>query len=172
MRIVYAILCFLGLAVANSAGATIPTYVIPGALEGEVRAALPLTNCRSREVDPRMVDCETGPANLDGIPGTYKVTFIGKRLIFTHFFTERKHFAAATHSVTKLMGAPNRSESFEIPVGINGENVKQEENVWGNAELFATVCLYAPGDNRYASVFLLHPAAVPKDMHDAYLPSK
>jgi hypothetical protein len=164
------ILGFTALALSNYALAAIPPQVLPGAFEVDVRAALPLLNCKASPADPRSVNCETGATELDGTPGTYKVTFAFGRLMFMSFFFEKKDFDAATTTVTKLLGAPNRTESYAIPAGVNRKDVLQKIFVWGNAELLASVSLYAPGKDPLAQIFFLFPEAVPREVRDTYLP--
>lgn len=172
MKILRIFMVHMALASTTYAHAAIPGYVVPGAVEDEVRAALVLVNCRAWAADPKLVDCETRATHMDGIPGSYRVTFSFGRLIFTTFLVDRKHFDIAAQAVTTLLGPPNRTENYEIPVTVNGKSAVQITKTWGNAELLASVSLYAPGNDRFASIFLLHPLAVPQDVRDTYLPSK
>lgn len=172
MRVRLIVVLCIALVSPFYAQAAIPAYAVPGAIEAEVRAALALADCQAWSADPKLVDCYTPATHLDGIPGRYKVTFAFGRLLFTTFSFDRKHFDIAIRAVTELLGAPNRTEVYEIPVAVEGKNATQKTKVWGNTQVLASVSLYTPGNDQFASIFLLHPAAVPINIRDTYLPSK
>lgn len=154
------------------AHSAIPAYVVPGAFEKDVRAALPLVNCSPSDAGSKEVVCDSTATNLDGIPGKYQVTFAFGRLMFMSFFTERKHFGIASQAVKEMLGTPTRSESYEIPVGVQGNKALNQVFTWGNDDILASVALYAPGVDGHSQIFFLHPLAVPSDVRATYLPPK
>jgi hypothetical protein len=164
-------LCFfIALIFSPFAHSAMPAHVIPGALEEEVRAALPLVNCRTIRASSKDVICDSKATQLVGIPGRYSVTFAFGRLMFMSFFIERKHFDTASLAVSELLGAPTRTEDYEVPIGFNGKKAPHKVFVWGNTDILASVTLYAPGKDGLAQILFLHPLAVPSEVRATYLP--
>ncbi len=174
MRIELMFFCFVCFFRVHDVYAEISPFVIPGAVENDVRSALPLTNCVNRKVAPEMIDCASTRADFDGVPAIYSVTFLNGRLIFTHVYFHRENYSHAATSVSKLMGEPNYTEdaAYHAKMGLLFKGVPQESKVWGNQRLFAQIFKFAPGRDDYATVFFLHPDAVPAESHENYLPPK
>lgn len=172
MTVLRICLVFLALSAAQIARADIPGYLIPGAKEAATRAALPFIDCHPWSADARHVDCKSGPVRLNGMTGTYKVTFTGGIVVFGWFFTQRHNYEQAASAVTTLMGAPSREERLDMPLGVDGKHVTQLIKTWANRRLLASVMLYTPGVDGVAAIFLLHPAAVPEEVRATYLPPK
>jgi len=170
-KIVQCVIFFCAASLAMTlAHAAIPLYVIPGALESDVRAALPLVDCGPQAGNPDVTFCKTTMVELDGMRGRFHFIFAVGRLWFVDFMTDRKNFAAAVQAVTDLLGPANPDASVVIDLTIEGKKVIQNEKIWATERLLAAVYLYSPVDPSGASITLISPRAVTQTERDDYAP--